>query len=490
MLFSSRGPLPAKVWSDIKHNSRADAGLLCSLGEEQNYHPDIEGKIPPGLRGSLYRNGPGKFDRGGLRKRMMLDGDGLVQAFHFGDKGVQYVARFPRTAKFVEEEKRGKFCYPTWSTLAPGWSLRNVGGKIPSQAGVTVFRAGDCVLAFDESQPPFAMDAQTLASVGDFPLSSEGPLISVQAHWKWDVRGQGWATLSFDFGKEITATVRSFKKGETKVFHTQRMSVPRGVYIHDWFLTESHVVLLLHPAFVSLRTFAKAWLGLRTFAESIEWRPDMGNVVLVVSRNGGEAKLFEAPAEYMWHSVNGFEAGDEIILDFVGNRNGGGLGSENSPFFQLMRGENPVLPKVPCDRLVRYGLNLKTNRCKVESLLDSADYEMPYIRTEERAVRHGDVFLAESNLGEIFWSAIVRREESGKTDRYHFGNQVYCTEPVWAFDPLEKAGWILTEVYDPKRQKSRLDILKADALSQGPVGSVLLRHHVPLSFHGVFHPNH
>jgi all-trans-8'-apo-beta-carotenal 15,15'-oxygenase len=35
------------------------------------------------LQGTLYRNGPGLFDRGGGRKRMLLDGDGMIQAYQF-----------------------------------------------------------------------------------------------------------------------------------------------------------------------------------------------------------------------------------------------------------------------------------------------------------------------------------------------------------------------------------------------------------------------
>jgi carotenoid cleavage dioxygenase-like enzyme len=41
--------------------------------------PVVEGNIPRELNGSLYRNGPGLFERGGLRKPHLLDGDGLVQ---------------------------------------------------------------------------------------------------------------------------------------------------------------------------------------------------------------------------------------------------------------------------------------------------------------------------------------------------------------------------------------------------------------------------
>ena len=47
--------------------------------------PAIEGEVPRELNGSLYRNGPGLFERGGLRKPHLLDGDGLVQRLSFAD---------------------------------------------------------------------------------------------------------------------------------------------------------------------------------------------------------------------------------------------------------------------------------------------------------------------------------------------------------------------------------------------------------------------
>jgi len=62
-------------------------GLARSLAEERACAPRVEGTIPAGLRGTLYRNGPGLFDRGGRRRRALLDGEGLVQAFRFGEVG-------------------------------------------------------------------------------------------------------------------------------------------------------------------------------------------------------------------------------------------------------------------------------------------------------------------------------------------------------------------------------------------------------------------
>jgi carotenoid cleavage dioxygenase-like enzyme len=64
-------PLPSSVWKPLADNELPFAGLATSLPAEYDYSPHIEGTLPPALQGTLYRNGPGLFDRGGLRKRML-----------------------------------------------------------------------------------------------------------------------------------------------------------------------------------------------------------------------------------------------------------------------------------------------------------------------------------------------------------------------------------------------------------------------------------
>jgi len=103
-----------------KHPIPSALGLVTSLLHEYHYEAEIEGKIPVELRGVLYRNGPGLFDRNGLRKRFILDGDGMIQAFHFHDKGVSFQNKFVRTQKYIEESLAEKFLYSTWTTQAPG----------------------------------------------------------------------------------------------------------------------------------------------------------------------------------------------------------------------------------------------------------------------------------------------------------------------------------------------------------------------------------
>ena len=60
----------------------------------------IEGEIPRVLcGGTLYRNGPARFERGGKRYAHMLDGDGYVCRFEFSEdgEGVGFRSRFVKT---------------------------------------------------------------------------------------------------------------------------------------------------------------------------------------------------------------------------------------------------------------------------------------------------------------------------------------------------------------------------------------------------------
>ena len=58
----------------------------------------VEGSVPSGLSGSLYRNGPNpKYAPTGPYH--WFGGDGMVHAFHFNEGRVDYLNRWIRTPK-------------------------------------------------------------------------------------------------------------------------------------------------------------------------------------------------------------------------------------------------------------------------------------------------------------------------------------------------------------------------------------------------------
>jgi carotenoid cleavage dioxygenase-like enzyme len=73
--------------------------------------PILSGQIPELLRGSLYRNGPGRLQRGGKRVGHWFDGDGAILAVHFTDAGATGVYRYVQTEGYQHEEAADAFIY-------------------------------------------------------------------------------------------------------------------------------------------------------------------------------------------------------------------------------------------------------------------------------------------------------------------------------------------------------------------------------------------
>lgn len=482
-------PFRKDVFPEFGDPARPYLGLATSLREEHDYEARVEGEVPAGLRGTLYRNGPGLFDRGGLRKRALFDGDGLVQAFYFHDGGVRYRNRFVRTPKYLEEEGAGRFIYPSWSTQAPGglWANFFGAGNVRNQAGVTVYLRNGRLYAFDETWLPFELDPDTLATVGEAAFGLPPEFTIYSAHSKMDARTGEWLHFGVRYGPRPELHFTTFARDGGLKFH-RSFPLPRYVYMHDWFVSDRHLILSLHPTVIHFRDFL---LGRRSLLESIRWEPARGNLLMLLEREGNGAPLFlETPACYMWHSVNAFEAGGEIRADFVGYPNPDHFLGRNPFVSAVMTGSQGEFSGP--GELRRYTIDPARRTVRQETL-DPGSYEWPRVNELHRCHAYRICYLAKTHAGEFFWSIITRVDmESGRTTSYDFGAGVYCSEPVFVPlpgrpyrpDDLDEPGWLLTEVYDSRTRMSHLAVLRANALADGPVAAVHLRHHVPFSFHG------
>ena len=77
-----------------------------SLAEEHDYRVDeIDGQVPATLRGTLFRNGSGRNELGGEWFPHWFDGDGMISAVRFDDKGVHFRNRYVATDNYRDETK-------------------------------------------------------------------------------------------------------------------------------------------------------------------------------------------------------------------------------------------------------------------------------------------------------------------------------------------------------------------------------------------------
>ena len=65
---------------------------------------DVEGSLPQDLRGTLYRNGPGKFESGGQPLGHLWDGDGLLSTFEVAGERVPGQPARVLPGMFVDRE--------------------------------------------------------------------------------------------------------------------------------------------------------------------------------------------------------------------------------------------------------------------------------------------------------------------------------------------------------------------------------------------------
>lgn len=460
--------------------------LAESLPQEQDYECRIEGRLPEDLQGSLYRNGPGLFDRGGLRKRTILDGDGMIQHFRFHSSGVHYRTRFVQTEKYISESAAGHYIYPSWSSQAPGgwWPNFWITNGIKSQAGITVYLFNGRLYTFDESSFPYELDPDTLETVGETSLGVSREETIYAAHSKIDPRNGEWLHFGVRYGATPLLQITVFHADGSLAWR-RSIPMPRFVYLHDWFVSTNYLIVSLQPAEIN---FWPALLGFRSIADSMRWNPEKGNLLMVIPRDPVAPIIqLDAPACFMWHSINAFDDGERITADFIGY--------DNPDHFV---GKDPIISAVMQGRrgefdypglLRRYHIDVKEKKISSEILAEGS-YEWPRIDERHLCGPYRYAYMCEAHPGNFFWNGLVRFDSlSGEFNRFDFGNEIFCSEPVFVSKPHggSDEGWLLSECLDSRTGNSFLAVLDAQHLEDGPLARVHLRHHCPFSYHGFWH---
>jgi all-trans-8'-apo-beta-carotenal 15,15'-oxygenase len=265
----------------------------------------------------------------------------------------------------------------------------------------------------------------------------------------------------------------------------QRIAAPRSFYIHDWFATEHYALVLLHPVKLSLTKFLSGWAS---FTDSLQWKPELGNLLLVIDREGIKAPIvLETSACFMWHSVNAFEMKDSIIADFVGYDEPDHFLGSNAAFKAIMQkkqGEQNYSGTVR-----RYLINLEQKQI-TEDVLSQENHEFPIINPRLACYRSRYGYFSTAPHSTAFHNGLARLDlDTGKRDAVHLGDDYHLGEPIFVPDGVaaNEPGWLLSLGLDGKSGHSFLGIFRAERLADGPVARVLLNHSTPLSFHGWWH---
>lgn len=454
-----------------------------TLAEQHDYRvDDVEGRVPAGLRGTLYRNGAGRNELGGRWFPHWFDGDGMISAVHFDDAGIHYRNRYVATANYRDETAAGRIVHRGFGKMRPYGPLGNAFRVPANVANTSVVMQNGRLLALWEGGPPTALDPTTLDTLGldDFG----GVLKAFSAHPKIDPESGELFNFGIDYGARTTLT--PYRLDGSVVTRLPQVVLPWPVMNHDFVLTANHLVFCLGPILVSP---LKLLLGLTSFDGALGWDGGRPTLLLLVPRDGrGEPRWIETDAFFQFHFANGFEADGALVLDLARYPDYDTIG-------QALRGYwHSDWPARGMAALTRLTVDLASGRVDNRTFDTGLANEFPSINPARIGRRHRYAYLASNPAGRVqgLQQRISRIDfETGAVASHDFGPAGYVGEPLFVADRPDGAeddGVVIVMVFDSAAQRTDVVGLDARDLAARPLFTARLRHHVPFPLHGCFVP--
>ena len=274
----------------------------------------VEGDVPAFLRGTYYLNGPARFERGSIRYRHWLDGDGMVCALTFAEGTARFACRFVRSGKWTAEEEAGEALFRTFGTAFPGDRLVR-GIALESPVNVSVYPWAGRLLALGEQGLPWELDPVTLETRGLYNFGGAlNPVTPFAAHPKIDPDTHELFNfgISFASAQPVLNVYRFDLSG--RLLWRRRHALEHPCSVHDFLLGPRHILFHLGPYVLDIASLS----GGKTLMESLRWEPERGTRLLAIDRETGEAVTSLPIGQgYSLHTINAWEDGGRLIVDVV-----------------------------------------------------------------------------------------------------------------------------------------------------------------------------
>ena len=434
----------------------------------------VTGAIPPGLRGTLFRNGPNP--RHPAPDRHWFGGDGMVHAFTLSERGVSYRNRWVRTAHWHREDRAGRSMFRDLGQLrepGPGAVVAAPHGAPEGWANTSVLHHAGRLAALEEGHAPAGLDPDTLDTLAGpvWPVGAQ----PFTAHPKRDpATGALWF---FGAGSDgpFSPMIRIGALGpDGQVQVEARIKAPYCAMVHDFALTPRHVAI---PLFPLVRDRDRAMAGGPAFA----WEPGRGCFLGVMRRDDPERSLRWLPVEncFAFHVLNAWEEADSLLIDL--------MQSDVPALFGDPSGE--ALPGNAAS-LWRWRVDLSRPGAPVQrSRLSTFDGEFPQLDPRVAGSRHRHGFFAADTRGAGL-DAICHRDEAKGSEKLFQGETGDgLSEPLFVprdASAPEGEGWLLAVHYRAASARSDLVVLDAGHVADGPLATIALPCRVPDGFHGAF----
>lgn len=435
-------------------------GNYAPIGNETDtIELTVTGSLPPELSGMYVRNGsnPSSGD-----SPHWFFGDGMVHGVRLSaGKAVGYRNRYVRTSLYEAHAGFGE----------------GPPGGAANQSNVSAIWHGGRLLTSGEVGLPYELDPTDLSTVGAHDFAGK-LATSFTAHPKIDpVTGR----MHF-FGYGFTPPFLTYHIAEAdgSLVHSEVVETPRSTMIHDFAITESDAIFWDLPVTFDLDAAVAYIADPMAAAFPYRWSPEVGARVGVMPLTGGAAAIqwFDLDPCYVFHGVNAFRRGDEVVADVCR------LSSMFSPG-GLLGGDASHR---------RWTFNTTTGAVTDDVLAvdDPGDLPGRDPRRVGREHRYGYLVSTRDNPDTVEFGGLIKHDYTDNSRQFWDpGPSRHAGE--WLFVPAgsdlaDDAGYLLTYVHDEATGISELVVIDASAIERGPVASVVLPQRVPYGFHATWIP--
>ncbi len=429
----------------------------------------VEGTWPEDLRGTLYRVGPGVFERFGKRVQHPFEADGVLSSVRAVDGVVRGAVQVVQSEGYLEEEAAQRNLYS--SAAAYPWRLRSAllqRGKNTGNTSVFWWQ-GRCFALYEGGQPT-EIDPRSLETLGTRDLGGVlGPAFS--AHPRRVQRLGCTFNFGVQYAKEMTIRVYALPD-EGPVRELSSFTSPWMTMVHDFIATERHLVFLLAPAKLVLW---KALLQVGSFADWFQWNPQLGAQLVVMPLETPErVQRISVDPFWVWHFVNGYEDRDRVVIDMC-----------QYPDLDSLKTIGGVEGIVP-PRLSRGLIDPERGKFEMTPLTGSIA-EFPSVHPRSSGGAHQLAWMVSTDQDSPYAKGILQVDISRGEVRSWWPESAAVSEPIVVPKPgrnEEGAVWLLVLLhYD---QRCCLAILDAEKLESGPVCKAWFDQPLPMTFHGTF----
>jgi carotenoid cleavage dioxygenase-like enzyme len=482
-MFASFGRGETCVTEAVKF---PDIPLYRGWGAPHRLEADVmdvevaQGSVPDSLEGTLYRCGPDRQYPPLFKDDVFIDGEGMAHMFRFRRGHVHYRSRWVRNERFLLQQSAQRSLFGRYRNRYT--NDPSVAGKSMGTANTNIVWHGRRLLVLKEDSLPIEVDPDTLETRASWSFDGAVEAVSLTAHPKLDLQRNELLMFSYQARGDCTTDFAFYIADvDGRIVHETWFEMPYPGMVHDFAVTEQHVVVPFFPLITDLAVLKRG-------GPFYEWHPDRESFYAILPRRGraSEIRWFRGPTVSAGHMMNAVTEGSTVNLDlclYQGNCFDFFPSHDGSAF-------KPVPPQ-----LTRMSFDLTRERIEVRTLLQSPA-EMPKCdeRYTGRPYRYGYMICRPPGAvaGEVGMSAIGCFDHStGRLTTWSPGADCGVQEPIFVpreRDSPEGEGYLLVLVNRLSEMRSELAILDAARLDAGPVALLRLPTRVRSTFHGMWVP--